>query len=313
MLQPLLRVAVAAVPWAATGQDMLRKASCLVTDGRSTVLLAHSSGMAHTQVPTHAGLSATSAETTLEEQPPVTVPEQCRGENSSQAPASPAGCTPQSSRQSGFKLLHGHLPPAEMTTSLPLHQLLLNPAGQTSAPSGSSSSSSSSSWPVDFQRLASLPGLRHMLHYLRFWWCLPPGTAGADAAAAAATAADPAAGGSSGSSEVSDSSKDKQQAAVFTGARQVLLLPLPPPPGSISGLLAPWPPQMAPGSGYQRLGSASCDASSGSRGCPRLLRDALLYNEPALMVPAGPAGCIKLPHPVALDAVVSRGRLVGVD
>jgi hypothetical protein len=284
---------------------MLRQASCLVTDGRSTILLAPSNSVTHPEVTTPAGLSATSAATTTEKQPPTTTTEQSRAESSLQVSASPARCTPQSSSQSGYKLLHGHLPPAEMTTSLPLHQLLLNPAGQTSAPS--SSSSSSSSWPVDFQRLASLPGLQHMLHYLRFWWCLPPGTAGADAAAAATAAAAVAIDGSADSSNVSDGSKGKQQAALYTGTRQVLLLPLPPPPGSMPGLLAPWPPQMAPGSGYQRLGSASCDATSGSRGCPRLLRDALLYNEPALMVPAGPAGCIKLPH---LDAVVSKGVLL---
>lgn len=172
-------------------------------------------------------------------------------------------------------LLHAHLPPAELHSSQPLHQLLLNPAGQKSA----ASSSSSSRALLDLDHLQSLLGLRHLYDYLRCWWALAYETLQHQ-----------------NSSSSSSSGQKQAAAAAYQGPRQALLLPAPPPAGSISGLQYPWPPALAPGSGYQGLGQPGCDAGSGLRSCPRLLQDALLLNQSALLVPAGAGGVNRVPH-----------------
>jgi hypothetical protein len=197
---------------------------------------------------------------------------------------------------SQLSLLQGHLPPAQDTTDMPLHKQLLFPAGHPmngSSSKGGDTPARNSTHPYShsWQPYGHLAGLRPLLQYLQAWW---------HQAGSAATSASDNSGAGEGAADqaaaVSSSSSSKGMASgVYTGPRQAFLLPSQPPPGSIPGLVSPWPPALSPGGTYLGLGQPGCDVSAGSRSCPRLLRDALLHNEPALLLPAGPTGLQELP------------------
>lgn len=258
-------------PNPSAGNALLRQASCLVTDGRTAALLQPLPAEPSTE--THP-------------RPSPTPPAGASNTMCSQAVSTTAE-SPPIHEHYRLGLLHAHLPPAELHSSQPLHQLLLNPAGQQPTASSSSSRSRAS---LDLGRLQSLLGLRHLYDYLRCWWALAGETGGPQDSSSGSTSSSSAAdGGSSG---------QKQAAAVaaYQGPRQALLLPAPPPAGNIPALQCPWPPALAPGSAYQGLGQPGCDVGSGFRSCRRLLQDALLLNQSALLVPAGAGGANRVPH-----------------
>lgn len=267
MMLPLLTISSSHPPNASTGVALLRWASCLVTDGRAAALLQPLPSQPFPR-------------------PSPTPPAAASKTMCSQVTVSTTADSPPSTYGDSFRLglLHAHLPPAELHSSQPLQQLLLNPAGQQ--PTASSSSSSRAS--LDLSRLQSLLGLRHLYDYLRCWWALA-GETGA-----------PQDSSSSSSTEAASSGQKQAAAAVaaaaYQGPRQALLLPAPPPAGNIPALQCPWPPALAPGSAYQGLGQPGCDVGSGFRSCRRLLQDALLLEQSALLVPAGAGGANRVPH-----------------
>jgi hypothetical protein len=208
-----------------------------------------------------------------------------------QQAGSSAASTMESSGQSThgqLSLLQAHLPPAQDSSDMPLHKQLLFPPGHTmgGCSKGGDTHPRSSIQPLQYggHPFAQLAQLRPFLQYLQAWWHQ------ADSAATNASHS------GAGDGAVDSSSSSKPVAVgVYNGLRQAFLLPSQPPPGSIPGLVSPWPPALSPGGTYQGLGQPGCDVTAGSRSCPRLLRDALLHNEPALLLPAGPTGLHEVP------------------
>jgi len=137
-------------------------------------------------------------------------------------------------------------------------------------------------------------GLRHLLAYLAYTWA---------AAEAPSTQHGSSSDGGTGPltkveilQQALQEEEEQPEQQRYYGPRQVLLLPQLAPAGSISGLQLPWPPQLAPGSSYQGLGDPGCDVTSGFRSCPRLLRDAMVNNEPTLLISAGVSKSALLPR-----------------
>lgn len=194
-------------------------------------------------------------------------------------------CNDQQGQHLG--LLHGHQPPADCSPrhDVPLHRLLHLPGHQHTTPSNSTA-------PSMVMDLGAY-GLRHLLAFLAYVWAADEAPSIQDGSSSDASTG-PLTKVELLEQALQDEEQPEQQR--YHGPRQALLLPQLTPAGSISGLQLPWPPQLAPGSSYKGLGDPGCDVTSGFRSCPHLLRDAMINNEPALLMSAGITKSALLPR-----------------